>query len=532
MSLFKQLTKMLGINKEPSKPTVMIAPSKHEWVVLATNNTAADTVVIDHSVDKLMAEFEEISIPTGESPIEIGHDCELLAKHEAYKLGVSVETNTDTAMAAKGRLAAQGYSLEPLGTDDLRDQGLYLNALVKDENPAAPITILCRGTKGDASIFADLDPSSPGSSVLNKHRDSILAQLDTLCKKYPGRKIRLTGHSLGGALSQLLTDHILAIKAKSSETEGEYKYLASISGIETVVFQSAGVAKEVVARVTENARKIKAKNKAFKINFITHVKDGDFVSRTGAHIFADVEPDLADVTLIQAKLDKPCVTLGDAVDVGFAAVTSFNPVWLGVKSMLALANRYVSNRVEAHKDYFYHDRDTKAETTLAAGVYSNHNPEDRATIHSVLSEDIVSVIPYANEIQQFMFRLTNGLNNDEVKAAIAVAGVTPATVNAAVDLVAASRSPSKLLAAAARHIADFQKLAKLFSPKSTPNSAVREEHGFANSQAAHVANGCLKMYNNLRQQNGNVVVVNEGKETELLQDKANQDYGLMRARLA
>ncbi len=522
MSAFKNLTRkfarMLGLSTEAVKPVIPVIvedeKSKSEWVVLATDATVEDVVAINPpetiaptvsdvtSDDDVTSEFEVVS-NAEESPIDIGNACELLAKAEAYKLAVPVDINTDTAAASKHRLAEQGYSLEQLGTDGLRDKGIYINALVKDGDPNAPITILCRGTQGDASIFADLDPSSPGNSLINEHSSAILEQLNSLCEKYPGRKIRLTGHSLGGALSQVLTDRILAVKAEAAMAE--YQYLKNIPGIDIAVFQSAGVSKSVVERVQKNAELAKAADENFAIKFIAHVKDGDFVSRTGAHIFSNVGPELADVSLVKLNLGKPCVTLGDAFDIGFAAITSFNPIWLGIKSMVTLAKRYILNRMDAHKDYFYHNREDKTEKYFAYGIYSNSIPEDRKIISDVLSEDIVSAIPGARAIQQYVFGLTDGIDNDEMRGLIAGAGAILPAVRTIADLAIASGSSPKLVAAAARHISDAKVVADMCftngerSHRKDRQSALSYVAGIVpDSHVARAGRAILKMFNNFR----------------------------------
>jgi hypothetical protein len=463
-----------------SSEQVFIDSEHNEWIVLGTEKDAPDTLVIKQqpaATEDFEDEFVKIPISTEPYATDIGHDCELLAKYEAYNLAVPTTISRDKAAAARQRLAEQGYKLYQLGTAESRTKGLFLNALVKEEDPTTPITITCRGTQGDASIIADLDPNGPGYALVNENRATILAQLNELCHKYPGRKIRITGHSLGGALSQLLAHLILEVKANPVAYVQQYEFLSAITGIDTVVFQSAGVSEDIARQIKENAIRIKNSNPAFINNFIAHIKEGDFVSRTGAYIFSDVLPETANVSLIKLPLGKPCITLSDAVDIGVTAATSLNPVWIAVKTTKTLAERYVSNRLEAHGDFFFHEKEDKTDKYFGYGVLSNQIPEDREVIQKTLTRNLIACVPFSASLQQAAYAMTEGLTNDEVHGTLECLGSIPRCVSIAGDCLAAA-SPGKLLAVGVRHIGKVTEIGTTLS----------EHH-------AHFGHAILKMFN-------------------------------------
>jgi hypothetical protein len=391
------------------------------WIELGTEPTEADFIIISEGAFKKERSVEKMAT-----------DVELIAKSEVYKLAIPVKENSDKALASEARLKQQGYTVHPLASDAARSKGIFLYALVNEQNPDAPITVVCRGTQLDASVIADLDPCGPGSVVMAEERAIILGQLNELCKNHPHRKIRVTGHSLGGSLSQILTTELLIEKDNALRDSSLYPELASISGIDTVVFQSAGVSQELAQRGKQCAESIKSLDANFDMSFVAHVKKGDFVSRTGTYIFSDIDSSVVDVSLILRNLDKPCMTLGNYLDVGITGATG-GPVGMVASLVKNLTKNYVLNRLQAHSDLFHHNPDGSL-ALGGTGIYNNVNPEDVATITKVFERDLTAKIPYSKAIKGLLHRRLQHLSSDELSGLSVCAGATLNLVDAAAAL--------------------------------------------------------------------------------------------------
>ena len=255
------------------------------------------------------------------------------------------------------------------------------------------------------------------------NRNLLIKQIDELARKYPSRKIRVTGHSLGGSLAQILTTNILEerVKACTDITNCAYPNLKEITSLETVLFQSASVNNLVAQEALKWANHMKMIDPNFEINLLAHIKQGDFVSRTGNYIFSDIASEIAVVHLDFRALDKPWVTLKDALDVGFVALTTGgSPIPMAISAASAISSRYVSNRLAAHREYFYHDVDDRTFSTLLPLVdhdyLSNISKEDRVRISHILTKNDLQHLPKHQSIAKVVYDATQHLNNADVKA--------------------------------------------------------------------------------------------------------------------
>ena len=368
----------------------------------------------------------------------LGVETEYLSKVAAYKLAIPRDQNADAALATQQELSNKGYFLEKLGSPDFsKKNGVFLYALVKKDT-SEPITIVCRGTHTDASIITDLDPNGPGASAMEEMRPLVMNQINELAKKYPGRKIRITGHSLGGALAQIITSNILEEKKHIILDEPNISCPAfiEITGVETVLFQSAWVHDSVIELAGNNAQKIKDLDASFDISLFSHIKQGDFVSRTGGTLFPNIDSSVVRVTMDMRSLDKPRVTLGDAMELGFTiAAVGANPFLTTMAATKIALTRYGQNRLEAHTDFFYHDKTDKTYSTMlpgAYGLYTNADLKQREYIEHVFNKNDRQYIPLHSEISGKIFERTRCLNSEELRAA-AFCGVA---VVAAIPLVA------------------------------------------------------------------------------------------------
>ncbi|NDH08380.1 MAG: hypothetical protein EBY16_01955 [Gammaproteobacteria bacterium] len=348
----------------------------NDYLVIATKPTEDDYVMIEED-----GSVQEFSVQ------QLAQNCELMAKREVYNLAISEKNHPDTALAAQKRFENQGFEVHVLSSEEAQEKGIYLYALVNNKDPHAPITVLCRGTDLDASIIADLDPEGPGAAIMKQCREHMLTTLNGLCERFPNRKIMLTSHSLGGAISQTMTANLLEVVHAEDST---YPQLKNITGIDTVVFQSAGISKKLADEAEKHAKSIKSNKPNFQINFVAHVKKGDLVSRTGTYLFSNTDPDVVDVSLSLRALDKPILTIGDCLDIGFTVATTANPMIAAASLTKNLVSRAMKNSVAAHKDFFHHDAKDSELSAKSYGFLRNTNPEDRNAIKETFEEDMTN----------------------------------------------------------------------------------------------------------------------------------------------
>jgi len=469
MNIFKNITslyrRLVGTYHKKPVETVALAT---DVVALATDVVALATDVVALATDVVALATEDALVDWviideadyARSPLKQGAiEAEHLAKVSAYKLAVPRIENPDSEHAAKHELRTKGYELEPLGSEELRSQnGIYLYAMVKPES-LDPINIVCRGTAGDASIVADLDPNGPGHGAMKANRELLMQQVNELARKYPSRKIRVTGHSLGGSLAQILTTDILEerVKAYTDETTCACPELKGITSLETVLFQSASVNDEVAQHAFKYAHHMKMIDPNFEINLVAHIKQGDFVSRTGGYIFANIDPDVASVYMDFRAIDKPWVTLKDALDVGFVAFTTGGaPIPMVISAATTVSSRYVSNRVAAHRDFFYHYTPDRTFSTLLPedhAYLSNASTEERNRILHVFTKNDLKYVPMHDKITRGVYNSTQHFNNNDVKAvAVCLSSVAIAVPKICEVASSATRGPVSGVMSAAKHL--------------------------------------------------------------------------------
>ncbi len=422
--------KKLFSRKKDLEDTVVESSDRLE---LATDSISDDYVIIEHSdFAAENARYQEAAA------------MEKIAKGEVYKLSIPREEKPDAAHAARFRLAEQGYTLTHLGNDAAREKGLFLYALVKEAHVGDPIVIACRGTDFDASMILDLDPEGPGASAMKDMKSELMAQVEALAAKYPGRKFRISGHSLGGALAQILATNILEAVAQEKavlsdtpvvEVESAIKEdanecaelavaaavpasaLASIPGVDLVTFQEAWVSDATCTAAKEFATAVKNADPNFEISVLAHVKQGDFVSRMGDHVLSDIDPSVASVQLDMRANDKPILNMGDVLGIGMVAVGTANPVAVAGTTISKVLSRYWKNRIQAHKDKFHHEQDDRTNTKMTGPTYavlSNQNPWERDRIVHVLKKNDLKHVPAHKEVSTTIHGCVNTLNSQEV----------------------------------------------------------------------------------------------------------------------
>ena len=148
------------------------------------------------------------------------------------------------------------------------------------------------------------------------------------------------------------------------------------------------------------------------MNFVAHVKEGDLVSRMSNYLFSDIDSSVVNVSLILRNLDKPMLSLGDYLDLGFTVATTANPVFVAMDLSKKLVSRAIQNRLDAHTDLFHHDAKDEHLSSKSYGFLSNANPEDRDLIKKTFTAELT--IPFLADAQNAVHGLLSDLNNDEV----------------------------------------------------------------------------------------------------------------------
>ncbi len=376
-----------------------------EWVHItrkADRNLDAELNAVLINIDQ--ASEKELQV------IKISADTEKLAKVYAYALAVPESEAADTAIAARARLQDQGYKVQNLGSELTRSSGIFLFALCKP----GQITVLCRGTQGDASIIADLDPTAPGASVMHQDKKNILSELNQLCTEFAACKIVVTGHSLGGALAQILTQELLSVKLNTLKHSSEYPELGGITGITTIVYQSAGVSVAMAEKVEEDAVSIQKLVPQFNITFVAHVNTGDLVSKTGPYLFSNTAT-TATVALMRVPKPSARLTLSDCLSVCCAGITAGPYGFLGMLFLNGVS-RQVQATVAAHTSPFHHDAQWGSITTPYSMLF-NSDLYAAGDIRKVFARDLISSIPRAHAVKATLHSELRAINNEDLRHA-------------------------------------------------------------------------------------------------------------------
>jgi len=362
------------------------------------------------------------------------------------RLSYDLAKQNSERASAVGRLRQMGYhSLIFLGARTLRSQhGIIIIAMI-NPHPSEPINIVCRGTSLDASIITDLEPLGPGFTPMQIYIDQLLHDIEELAQRFPGRKIRVMGHSLGGSLAQLITRYFLEQRACAQHTddkfnEGEivpcqFPQLKNVNGLETVLFQSAGV-NEVVAEQAANwACIMRELNPNFSMSLLANVRQGDIVSRTGEYIFSDIDPKIVKVSLHSKPLNKALVTPKGVLSVGCVAMlSSAAPFPIVSSAVSGLLSCYIRHIIQAHRETIFWKPDAQTCTQLLPecyGVLTNVSEEDRPRIFEVFKESLLRKMPMLHPLHNWLFEFLKPLNNEDVTVLVSIFKAIPDLVEVA-----------------------------------------------------------------------------------------------------
>jgi hypothetical protein len=347
---------------------------------------------------------------------------------------------------AESRLKEMGYHyLRFLGARTLRSQhGIIIIAMIKP-NSSEPINIVCRGTSLDASIITDLEPRGPGFTPMQTHIDELLHDIEGLAQLFPDRAMRVMGHSLGGALAQLITSYFLEQRACAQHTddklnEGEivpcqFPQLKKVNSLETVLFQSAGVNEDVAKQAADWACIMRVLNPSFSMSLLANVRQGDVVSRTGEYIFSNIDPNIVKVSLHCKPLKKPLLTPKGVLSFGCVAMLSSGaPFPIVSSAVYGLLSCYVKHTIQAHRETIFWKPDAQPCTQLSPecyGVLTNVSEEDRPRIFEVFNESLLRKMPMLHPLHNWLFEFLKPLNNEDVTVLVSIFKAIPDLVEVA-----------------------------------------------------------------------------------------------------
>ncbi len=202
---------------------------------------------------------------------------------------------------SKNFIKADGYTdIQPLCADILHPLGIYVY-VAYDTSPVdpKPATIFCRGTQSDASIIADLDYYGPGYTAVVSNRVAILKELEEILSKTRTSELELAGHSLGGAVAQLIL-WLVSVEKRHAPAKA---IINQIDSIALSTFHSAPVSKEVASYTSENVRSIvKNSGAEFNLSIRHHQTALDPVNLSSLLIGHDMSENHADVDLVRSSL--------------------------------------------------------------------------------------------------------------------------------------------------------------------------------------------------------------------------------------
>lgn len=168
------------------------------------------------------------------------------------------------------RVAKESFSV-------LEQHGVFIYMFMKNKN----LYICCQGTKCDKTLLADMSPGGPGFEIIQAYKSSIQKVLLEYTN-YGGdcefNNIYIAGHSLGGALVQILSSQILELIASKR---------LQANGFTAATFQSPGVDFCIDYSLQKSLDVIRDSNilPRKSLRFMIFDREGDIISLLGKHAF-------------------------------------------------------------------------------------------------------------------------------------------------------------------------------------------------------------------------------------------------------
>ncbi|UTC24272.1 hypothetical protein MMH89_03415 [Candidatus Comchoanobacter bicostacola] len=233
---------------------------------------------------------------SNQSQIEFLQTQEFFSNH-AYNICLASSMTADQSMkhdAAVNKIRKLGYECVEAIAPESYDSGLFIYVAYSKERDL-PVQVFCRGTKlDDASVVADLDPHGPGYSIMARSRACIMESLtNAIRNSKSSTTLNISGHSLGGSVSQLLL-WFISVELKLGNLN-----FPQLSEINCSTFNSAPVNTKVASCLKRN---LESKPIKTKVSFTAHQQKFDPANMSGTHILSDIDSKYAKVSVVRSSM--------------------------------------------------------------------------------------------------------------------------------------------------------------------------------------------------------------------------------------
>lgn len=297
-----------------------------------------------------------------------------LARQEAYCIHLRQDGDIITDPHTK-----IAYRSQRIQTDSNALVGEIL--IPVDTKHQNSIRINWQGSYNKDQWVSDLE-KSPAVKTFKRNEASIMAQINNAISQHvsPGKKVEVavTGHSLGGALSQM-TFHALQKGLVNGTINAQ-----NVSGLAVGTCNSPGVTKKI--EQSSNTLCHQVHNMGITQKALFAMVGGDAVQTTGqGTILSNVDPKMAEVNLIKIhtgkeKLYQKTAAAGLAGGIAAAALLPVSPAIIPAAAVLALGCGSAVATGLAHTEQDFN----KQTINFGYETFCNQNASERAIIEAKL----------------------------------------------------------------------------------------------------------------------------------------------------
>lgn len=350
--------------------------------------------------------------------MELGFKCENISKF--FSSSLSQPSNRDFKQVnvdlTLSKLQERRLQVINLTNSNCNEDGIHIFAFI---NNSDEVIISCAGTMLDKRVVNDFDPQGPGFQVYEKHKKNIISKVNLILDIVKGKSVIVTGHSLGGAYAQYITRDLLLEKKRSlllkciaPNIKPKYQSVTELRSIATVIFQSAGVNQDVIAKTSSAIHLIRKLEKTpTSISFVTHFNQKDLItSLDGGYLYSDLEQneEELDITYIEQQgvvLEQESLSL--------CFLLRANVISCSLSIVCMLFTRLINNYASAHKQNFYLDSGMVAS---GSKIYANNCKEDSSLVRKYNENKIVPRSPILCLIRSMLFFLYKNTSNRDMTA--------------------------------------------------------------------------------------------------------------------
>lgn len=438
----QQVVEMMDLSGHSDNADEMVHINKQEIPIGSMGENLLAGVPLYSGLKKLEVVLPENSAAGTESSIfkrfmtnkAAGHG---FAYEDLEKYGYSLEEQATSIATGEGVEEYIGVTKEAATLDMPEADGSighYTPVTIKTKNAGIiaqmlyspethEIKVLFRGTSDIETAAADAELDGPGAESFAEDANTILAQVNEMAGKIGATKVSVSGHSLGGALSQLFVSSFIEAKAqnhglrRSGQTpfpDNIRNHLATITELQADVFNPAGVSQKICAQVKESLSYLKSRQPNFKMSMNYCLVGGDLVQQLYNKILSDVEPSLALVTLLKLQngyegwgLPSSLAAAGAGAAVGMAVA---GPVGSAIGGVLGAAGGAIPAAKNTHCDAFYLAQGSE-NRNVGYIIATNETDEGRALLQRELNHKTsLTDTTVSNAVQGAVVKAARAIN--------------------------------------------------------------------------------------------------------------------------